>query len=91
MEKWKKKIIKSMVKEWSKNRISPNDIIKYFSDPKNYFEITEEMLNCKERSLRFKLIQLFWPIYEYFHKEELEESFDEILTQFRKERRSDEK
>ena len=81
MEKWKKKIIKSMVDQWSKNRISANDILQYFSNPKNYFEITQEMLDCYERTIKFRLIKLFWPIYEYFHKDEIEKFWEDVTEE----------
>ena len=78
MEKWKRKIIRSMYKEWiSNNNISANDILEYFINPKNYFEITNLMMDLHEKSLKFRLIKFFWPIYEYLHKDELKNELDE--------------
>jgi len=73
MDKWKKKIIKSMVRQWKKEYISANDILKYFNDPKNYYEITQEMMDSYENSISFRIIKLFWPIYRFINRKKLDD------------------
>ena len=79
MEKWKRKIIKTMMKQWmSKQNVSANEIMSYFQNHRNYFEITETMMNMHERSLKFQTIKLFWPVYEFIHRDKLENESDDL-------------
>lgn len=66
MEKWKKKIIKQMYKQWwSRDKVSAEMILQYFCNPKNNFEIIDELFKCLYRSPRYKfLIPIYCFIYE---------------------------
>jgi len=56
MEKWKKKIIRCMYKQWmSKQKVSAEDIIKYFNNPKNSAELYQSLLNELDNDLRLKI------------------------------------
>jgi len=74
MEKWKKKIIKMMYKQWmSKEKVSAEDIVKYFSNPKNRYEIYQGMLNKVYSSPYFKIrycIEKYVFRFKHIEKEE---------------------
>jgi len=83
MEKWKKKIVKQMYKQWmSKQKVSAFDIMSYFNNPKNSLEVYGLMLKELENSYywRFryfieKYVFRFKHIEEdlnYFNKEKSE-------------------
>ena len=66
MEKWKKKIIKQMYKQWfSKDKVSAEMIVQYFCNSQNSWEIIDEMFKCLYRSPRYK----FWiPIWGFIYE-----------------------
>ena len=56
MEKWKRKIIKQMYKQWmSRQKVSATDIVSYFNNPKNCLEIYQYLINEVENDWYWKL------------------------------------
>lgn len=66
MEKWKKKIIKQMFKQWmSRDKVSAVDIISWLDNPKNNLEIYAGMMNCLYQS---KWYRFYIPVRAFIYE-----------------------
>lgn len=55
MERWKKKILKEIYKQWmSKEQVSADDIIRWLNNPENNLELYCGVLNCLYESWYFR-------------------------------------
>jgi len=66
MEKWKKRILKTIVKEWfSNDKVSAVDIINWLNNPKNNLELYAGIMACLYGS---KWFRFYIPIRAFIYE-----------------------
>ena len=65
MEKWKKKILKAIYRQWIKaDGVSAGDMVGWLNNPDNCMELYSGILDCSKKSYLIRLKYFFVKWYE---------------------------